>query len=194
MNTIKILVLLGSFLALLISCDETKTPAAETQNETSTTTEPTPEEEIEKEVPLTIFQNSFLGIAPGDQVAEHKALLEEDLLQTGEGDFEIYNIKEAKNGVVAYFLADPMDNELIGDIFITSPLAKTEDGIAIGHTFGDLVNKYPDLEVHGSEIEAQTFADQGNLSFKIDEPHTTYDLDIDAVSKEAKIIEIIISR
>lgn len=195
MTSTKTLLLLSSFFILLMSCNETKTPTTETKEETTNTRiEVAPTEEVTKEIPLTIFQNSFLTISPGDQVEEHKAVIEEGLLQTGEGDFDIYNIKDAKNDVVAYFLANPIDNELIGDIYITSPLAKTEDGIGIGHTFGDLLAKYPDLEVHGSEIEAQTFANQGNLSFKIDEPHSTYDLETSAVSKEAKIIEIIVVR
>jgi hypothetical protein len=193
MNTLKTLVLLVTLFILLISCEENKAPATETTEEISdTTTEVAPTEE--EEVPLTIFQNSFLTISPGNQIAEHKAVIEEDLLQTGEGDFEIYNIKDQKNKVVAYFLADPMDNEIIGDIYITSRLAQTEDGIGIGHTFGDLLTKYPDLEVHGSEIESQTFANLGSLSFKLDEPHVTYDLEISAVSKEAKILEIVIKR
>lgn len=193
MNTLKTLVLLGAFFILLISCEENKTPATETTGEINdTTTEVAPTEE--EEVPLTIFQNSFLNISPGTQIAEYKAFIEEDLLQTGEGDFEIYNVKDAKNGVVAYFLADPMDNEIVGDVYITSPLAQTESGIGIGHTFGDLLTKFPDLEVHGSEIESQTFANQGNLFFKLDEPHATYNLEISAVSKEAKILEIVIKR
>jgi len=190
MNTIKILLLFNFFFMLTISCDETKVPTTEVQEKmTGTTTK-----EAEVEIPLTIFENSFLNISPGSQIAEHKASIEEGVLQTGEGNFEVYNIHDAQKKVVAYFLADPVDNELVGDVYVTSPLAQTEDGIRIGDTFGDLVTKYSALEVHGSEIESQTFANLGSLSFKIDAAHTTYDLEISAVSKEAKIIEIVIKR
>lgn len=192
MNIIKRLLPLSFFFILLISCNRTKVDKDLINNVTTPTTEV--EEEVEKEVPPIVFQNSFLTVVPGTPIVEYKAIIEEDLLQTGEGDFEIYNIKNAQQKVLAYFLADPVDNELVGDIYITSPLAQTEDDIHIGQTFGDLVTKYSTLEVHGSEIESQTFATVGNLSFRIDEAHATYELEISAVSKTAKIIEIVIKR
>ncbi|MFT5645614.1 MAG: hypothetical protein ACI976_000287 [Aureispira sp.] len=193
MTTTKTIFLLSFFFILTTSCDETKAPATEVQEETTskTTAVATP---IEEEESLIIFQNSFLNISPGSQIAEHETRIEKGLLQTGDGDFEIYNILDAQKTVVAYFLADPVDTELVGDIYVTSPLAYTEDDIRIGNTFGILVTKYETLEVHGSEIESQTFANLGSLSFKIDEAHTMYDLEISAVSKEAKIIEIVIKR
>ncbi|WMX14365.1 MULTISPECIES: hypothetical protein [unclassified Aureispira] len=196
MNKTRLFLLLSGFCALLIGCDNTtKTTSLETiEEQTAPYTTSTSTEVPKKEQPLIIYENAFLQVFPGSPIEEHKAIIEEDLLQTGEGDFEIYNIKHNENGVVAYFLADPIDQELVGEIYITSPLAQTEDGIGLGHTFGELLDKYPNLEVHGSEIESQTFANYGNLAFRIDEPHATYDLDINAVSKEAKIIEIVIKR
>jgi hypothetical protein len=192
MTTIKTLFFLSFFFMLTISCDETKTPATEIQekitNETTVVTTPIVEES------LIIFQNSFLTISPGSQIAEHKASIEEGILQTGEGDFEIYNILDVQKNVVAYFFADHADSELVGTIYITSPLAQTEDGISMGDSFGDLVAKYSDLEVHGSEIESRTFANVGNWSFRINDSHSSYKLEISAVSKEAKIIEIAINR
>lgn len=188
MSTIKLLFSLSFFFILTMSCNETKTPSTAVQEATTAT------EVIDKEVPLTIFQHSFLNVSPGGQIAEHEAVLEKALIQTGEGEVGIYNLKDANNTVVAYFLADPMDNQLIGNLYITSPLAQTEDGIRIGDTFGDLVTKYKELEVSGSEIKSQIYANQGNLFFKIDEPYTKSDLEIRAVSKEAKIVGIFIKR
>lgn len=66
MTTTKTLFLLISFFFILtISCDETKAPATEVQEETTskTTAVATPIEEIEES--LIIFQNSFLNISPG---------------------------------------------------------------------------------------------------------------------------------
>lgn len=196
MHTIKILFIISCSFLFFSSCNETNTTTeavTKTENIDNKVEEKTIQEE-EKEVPLIIFQNSILSMSPRHPIKEYEAVIEKDLLETGEGNFEIFNLKDAKNNVVAYFLPDPNDNSLIGEIYVTSPEAQTEDGIKIGQTFGDLLDKHPDLEVHGSEIEGQTFANYGNLSFKIDEPHSTYDLDINAVSKEAKIIEIVINR
>lgn len=192
MTTTKTLFLLSFFFIITISCDETKAPPTEVQEATSnkTTVVATP---IEEES-LIIFQNSFLNISPGSQIAEHEARIEKGILQTGEGDFEVYNIHNAQKEVIAYFFADHADPELVGTIYVTSPLAQTEDGISMGDPFSDLVAKYSELEVHGSEIESRTVADVGNLSFRIDDSHATYKLEISAVSKDAKIIEIAINR
>lgn len=194
MHTIKILTVISSFL-LLISCNETNTTTEEV-SKTPNTDHKIVEEinKEEEEIPLIVFQNSILSMSPGHPIKEYETVIEKGLLETGEGDFEIFNLKDSKGNVVAYFLPDPNDNSLIGDIYITSSEAQTEDGIKIGQTFGDLLDKHADLEVHGSEIEAQTFANYGNLSFEIDEAHSTYDLDINAVSKEAKIVLIVIKR
>lgn len=197
MNTIKTVALLSFLFVLTISCNETQTPSTKTQEATIDTppTEVTAIEEkqaIKEERSLTIFQNSFFGISPGSKVADHEAIIEKGLLQTGEGDFEIYNIKDKKYGVLGYFFIDYNNNELVSSIHITSPLAKTEENIGIGSSFGDLLAKYENLEVHGSEIESQTFASQGSLAFKIDEPHSSYDLEINAISKKAMILEVLI--
>lgn len=191
MNTIKTVTLLGFLFVLAMSCNETQTPSSEIQ-ETTTDTITTVEEKevVTEEMPLTIFQNSFFGISPGSKIADHEAIIEKGLLQTGEGDFEIYNIKDEKHGVLGYFFINYNDNELVGSICITSPLAKTEENIGIGSSFGDLLTKYENLEVHGSEIESQTFASQGSLAFKIDELHSSHDLEINAIAKEAKILEV----
>jgi hypothetical protein len=191
MYTIKALVLLSFFFILTLSCTETQTPASKIQEETTNTAEIAP---IEEEIPLTIFQNSFLNISPGSQIAEHEAIIKKGVLETAEVDSDVYYIYDEKNGELGYFFVDYHDNELVGNICITSALAKTEDNIGVGDSFGDLVTNYKELEVHGSEIESRTVANQGNLAFRIDEPHSTHDLEITAISKEAKILEITIER
>jgi hypothetical protein len=82
MTTTKTLFLLSFFFILTISCDETKAPATEVQEETTskTTAVATPIEEIEIEESLIIFQNSFLNISPGSQIAEHEARIEKGIL------------------------------------------------------------------------------------------------------------------
>lgn len=190
MNAIKTWLLFSFFFILIISCDDNQTPATENQEKTTNTTAVTAIEEV----PLIIFQHSFLNISPGSQIEEHKAILEQAILETEEGSLQVYNILDAKKNVVAYFLADPLDPELVRDIYITSPLAHTEDAIRIGDTFGDLATKHPEVEVYFSKIESRTVATLGSLSFKIDAVHPTDNLDISAISKEAKILEIVLER
>lgn len=150
-------------------------------------------EETKKEgSDLTIYQKSFLGLSPDTKITDYKGTLEKGLLQTGEGDFPIFNVKNDKGNTVAYFVPFGEKEDKVGSISVTSDQAKTEDGIKIGDTFGTLLQKYPDLKVFGSEIEGYTEAVVGNLGYKLDEQHYNYELKVSEVKKETEIIEITI--
>lgn len=142
----------------------------------------------------SIEETAFEGISPGDKIAEHQGNLEQAIQKNGEGTFDIYNIKNATYGVMGYLYPDPKTPTLVGDVVINSPLAKTKDGIHVGKTFGALMQKYPNIEVRGSEIEGRTYAKQNNLSFRLDFPHFKYELDKKTIPPTTKIIEIVIGR
>jgi hypothetical protein len=171
------------FLLVLImaNCDNTN-------NATSTSSIST------ADTALYILANSFAGITLGDTIAQHKEKIELGLLRTGEGDFEIYEIHDDANGVLGHFMPDGEEGLLVGDISVTSPVAQTKTGIKVGDSFGQLLAAYPKIVVHGSEIESRTYAVHENVRFRIDEAHTSYELAVEAVSKEAKIIEIVLTR
>lgn len=139
---------------------------------------------------LLITSKSFMGIKPGDNITDHEAHLKKDLLQTGEGDFEIYQILDQKSAPVGYLHPDPNDEQLVGMIVVTSPEAKTEDGLSIGMTLGDLREKLTDYEIHGSEIEGYTAAYHGPFSYQLDSYNWEYDLDASKIADDVKIIEI----
>ena len=133
-------------LGLLLSCQ----PAtSSTENADDATTEDDHQSEASNhstEAPsvdptdtkLLITRNSFMGIQPGDNIIDHQAYLKKDLLQTGEGDFEIFLIHVPKGNPLGYLHPDPNDEERVGMIVDTSPQAKTEDGLSVGMTLGDL--------------------------------------------------------
>ena len=85
-------------------------------------------------------------------------------MKTGEGSFDVYEIKDFENNPAGYFMADPKNKLLVGDITVQSPKASTEKGIKIGDTFKDLLKAFPNIEVHGSEVEGRTYATANNLS------------------------------
>lgn len=150
---------------------------------------------VRKEAPVTnnkllITSKSFMGIKPGDNITDHEAYLKKDLLQTGEGDFEIYQILDQKSTPVGYLHPDPNDEQLVGMIVVTSPEARTEDGLSIGMTLGDLREKISGYEIHGSEIEGYTAAYHGPFSYQLDSYNWEYDLDASKIADDVKIIEI----
>ena len=147
-----------------------------------------------KEIPLLISQKSFQGISPGDLISSHLNALEKGNLRNGEGTFEVFYIKNKKFGKVGYLLNDPNNESLVGNIIIEFKGARTERGIHVGSSFEKLLKKYPELNVHGSEIEGRTYARSDNLSFRLNSNNFTYEVEKDKISKEVKIMEIIINR
>lgn len=188
-------------LALLItSCQPTASTAENTDSavtednlteETATPKEDKPAVETAvTNSKLLITSKSFMGIQPGDNIIDHQAYLKKDLLQTGEGDFEIFQINDPKGTSVGYLHPDPNDEELVGMIVVTSPEARTEDGLSVGMTLGDLRSKLTDYEIHGSEIEGYTAAYHGQFSYQLDSRNWEYDLDASTIADDVKILEI----
>lgn len=154
-------------------------------------TEEVTEEKTQEVDELTIYETSFLGLSPDMKISDYKGTLEKGLLQTGEGDFDIFNVKDKDGNTVAYFVPFGENEDKVGSITVTSELAKTEDGIKIGDTFGTLLEKYPNLKVYGSEIEGYTQAIVNEkLGYRLDEQHYNYELKTSEIKKETKIIEI----
>lgn len=143
---------------------------------------------------MMISEKSFEGISPGDLISAHLNILEKDELQNGEGTFDIFSIKNKRYGKVGFILHDPTDHNLVGNIYVQSSEAKTVEGLHIGSTFADILKVDPKVDVHGSEIEGRTYAKIGNLSYRLDANHFTYEVDLQKISKSAKVIEILINR
>lgn len=192
-RNLKFCVLIIVFI-IFFSCGSNQTKEAESTEVEVITTETEVKEEPKKETDLIIYQKSFMGLSPDTKITDYKGVLEKSLLQTGEGDFDILNMKDAKGNVVAYFLPFGEKEDKVSSITVTSELAKTEDGIKIGDTFGTLLEKYPNLQVFGSEIEGYTQAVVGNLGYALDEQHYNYELKVSEVKKETQIIEIIVKQ
>ena len=57
-------------------------------------------EEIEEGSPYVVSNGFFLGMKPGGSIAEFKDGLRADVLQTGEGDFDVFYIDGAEGNEV----------------------------------------------------------------------------------------------
>ena len=98
---------------------------------------------------LLISPVSFRGIQVGDLITSHSDYIQKEQLQTGEGNFAVYRIKDFNNNPAGYFLPDPKDPERVGDITVETQMAKTAKGIKIGSTFQELQKAFPNILVHG---------------------------------------------
>lgn len=143
---------------------------------------------------LLIGPNSFRGIHVGDLISKHLEYVQKTKMRTSEGVSEAYEIKDFDNNPAGYFLPDPKDKLLVGDITVNSLKARTAQGIKVGSTFQDLLKIYPAIEVHGAEIEGRTNATADNLSYRLDVANFSYEVDRAKIPATAKIMEITINR
>jgi hypothetical protein len=143
---------------------------------------------------ISITSTGFRGIEVGDAIAKHGDYIKKTKLKTGEGSFDAYEIKDFENNPAGYFLPDPKNKLLVGDITVQTPKASTDKGIKVGDTFKDLLKAFPNIEVHGSEIESRTYATIGKLTYRLNVANNTYDLDKAKIPATAKITEIVIKR
>ena len=143
---------------------------------------------------LFISAIGFRGIYVGDAIEKLGDFVKKTTMKTGEGSFDIYQIKDFENKPAGYFMPDPQNKLVVGDITVETPKAQTEKRIKLGDTFKDLLKAFPDIEVHGSESESRTYATTDNLSFRLNVANTKYDLDKAKIPATAKITEIVIKR
>ncbi|MBL6595128.1 MAG: hypothetical protein ISP58_08625 [Flavobacteriales bacterium] len=118
------------------------------------------------------------------------------ILETGEGDFTGYEILDSLTKKRDAFLHVSEDS-LINHIEIFSPKYKIIEGIGVNSTYGELIDAYPNIETHGSEIEARVYSSVGNINFRLDVESTYYDIENDndlVLKPSTKIISVVIFR
>lgn len=189
-------------LFALFSCGSDKTIADTKGIETPAADTPDPNDgntaiyDVDDDDPYLISNSHFLGLTPGGSLAEFVDGLRSGVLQTGEGDFDVHYIDSAEGDELGYVMADPRDENTIGNIYVTSPKVVTEKGIRVGMSYAELQEKMGRLEVHGSEIEGYThaYADADGLAFRLDSGNWSYEVDPTAIKPETEILEIVIER
>jgi hypothetical protein len=143
---------------------------------------------------FSIDPKGLFGIEVGDAIKKHSNNAKKTTIKTGEGSFVAYQIIDPENNPAGYFMPDPNNKLLVGDITIETPKASTDKGIKIGSTFQDLLKAYPNIEVHGSESEGRTYATANGFSFRLKVANFTYDVDKAKIPATTKITEIVINR
>jgi hypothetical protein len=173
------------FFLGLTGCNSTPEQVAEATEKTVEEVTETAVEAVKPEMDGTY------GIRVGDVIADNEKL-RKDVLQTGEGDFDIYYFDADDGQPAGYVMEDLQNPILVGDVYVirkgaTVPGAK---GVKVGDSWGDLRAAFPEVEVHGSEIQSWTYAYVGEMSFKLEASNTEYELSHSDVSDSAKIQEI----
>lgn len=189
-------------LLFLVACGQppadNTTAEAEVEQEMTETQESKQEnttiDEAGEEDPYLVSNGFFLGMHPGLPIVDFAGGLRKGSLATGEGDFEVYYIDGAEGNELGYLMPDPQDEDMIGNIFITSPDVVTELGARVGLSFAELQKRLGPLEVHGSEIEGRTHASKDGVWYRLNTVNFSYELDPAAIDPTTKVTEIVIQR
>jgi hypothetical protein len=145
-----------------------------------------------------IMQNGLSQYKMGSDIFEYSIgpFFKKAILETGEGDFSGYEILDSLTKKRDVFLHVSEDS-LINHIEIFSPKYKIIEGIGVNSTYGELINAYPNIETHGSEIEARVHSTIGNIGFRLDAESTYYNIENDndlVLKSSTKIISVVIFR
>lgn len=143
-----------------------------------------------------IMQNGLSQYKMGSDISKYPTgpFFKKSILENGEGDFDGYEILDSLTNKRDAFL-HVSENNIINHIEIFSPKYKIREGIGVNSTYGDLINAYPNIKTHGSEIESRVHSIVGNIGFQLDvySPHYNLDNDKDLIiNSSTKIIAIII--
>lgn len=170
---------------LLGNCQNAEKPADVTTEEPATEVAPATKADNQ----LIINDDSVLNLKPGMLISDADKL-QKEVMQTGEGDFDIYPLTDENGNRLGYILPDPRDEKKIGSIHITSDKLTTPAGIRVGDSFSKLEKVMGEVVVHGSEIEGRTMAQFGNMVFRLDTQNYTYEVDKSKIKPATKILEI----
>ena len=170
-------------LALLFSaCNADKSAATEAEKMEAPAPPPT--------TPEAIIMGQLLSIPAGIPISNIDMSLEKGLLQSGEGEFEVYYIKTDTGKEVGYIVAEPEDAPLVSNIFITDSGLVLPNGLHVGSTWAEVKDAAGSVEVHGSEIEARTYADLGDYQLRLEYMSTSYDINESSIPNDTKVTEI----
>lgn len=176
----------------LQSCGDSATTEQDESQQTQQaqqTEQPQAVESEEEKNPFLVTTKSFYGLTIGGKIGD----LEKSELETGEGTFEIYLIKDENGDELGYVDPNFEDESLVGGITVTTEKAITEDGVSIGMLYSTFNEKFPDAELHGSEIEGYTSTNvNDHVYYALSDRHWEYELEKSAISKDATIVEITI--
>ncbi len=149
--------------------------------------------DVDPDDPYEIDARSFLDLTPGAPVAASKYLIDEGIMDTGDGEAHLYYIHGDRNDTLGYLLLKPGD-ELIGDIHIKSPDVVTTNGIRVGVTHGELKERLGKLTyseaIYGNAILAST----DGMSYQLEFYRPDSFGPLPEVPDDTQVTEIIIPR
>jgi len=173
---------------------------ANCQNNTDTTQ--APDEKIrgrgsseDKGPQCVLSKDNLLGIRIGDTLEvigkRSKPALIPDKVKNGEGEFQTYLFTATNKEKVRIYPIEKGGKQIVHLLEYSGAGCQTEKGVGVSSTLAALRQAYPDLTVHGSEIEGRTTATGGGWRFLMGDQHFTVDVDINSLNPDIRVTAIL---
>lgn len=141
--------------------------------------------------PIIVERKEFFGVKIGEPIENFGNLATLGKISKKGVVLDVYYI-EQRGVEIGYFLPDSKNDTLVGNIFIQSEKAVTEDGFKVGTSFEEILEKLPAVKV--LELENEIYAVVANISYKLDYRNYGTVLSRTSIPKKSKILEIIIRK
>lgn len=140
---------------------------------------------------ITAPDGTKMAVSIGGKISELEAggVLEKDILETGEGSFDVWNISDKNHGQLGYLMENYEVKDEISNIYITSDKVDYT-GIKVGTTWAEIQKAHPDAKAHGSEIEGRVSVQIGKHYFRLEHNEWSYDFDQSNIKPDVKVDEI----
>ena len=163
-------------LSLGLACNDRPPTTPETRPVENPNAGNTAIYDVDADDPYEIGDGSFLDMRPGSTITDFSGLLREDELVDDGGNTPIYRIVGRNDEELGYVYPDSADGERIDYIVITSPDVVTEDGIRVGNSYAELVERLGEVEVQrGAEDTSLVYVSQGALRYGLNLANNQYD-------------------
>ncbi|CAH1002034.1 hypothetical protein LEM8419_02949 [Neolewinella maritima] len=152
-----------SFLLVLLACSDRPPTTPETRPVEYPNAGNTAIYDVDPDDPYEIDDSSFLEMQPGQPIAPFVDL-RPGTLRTGDGELAVRYIPGRSNDTLGYVAAE---GGLIDHIVIWSTDVVTKNGIRVGNTYGELVERLGQLAPYGSGVEARVYATHDGLTYRL---------------------------
>jgi hypothetical protein len=144
----------------------------------------------------TLSRESLLGFQIGDtidvKVKKYKFKLTPEKYKTGDGEFDIYTYKTPSGEILRIFPLKKGGVEKVHLLEYTGAMCQTSKGVGVSSTLSALLKAYPDLEVHGSEVEGRTMAKGGEWYFLLGTNVFTPNVDIKTLNQDIRVTAVVL--
>ncbi|WP_420460050.1 hypothetical protein [Neolewinella sp.] len=162
-------------LSMMFACSDRPPTTPETRPVENPNAGNTAIYDVDADDPYEIGDGSFLDMRPGAATADFSGLLRADRSSGDKGGRPVHQIVGRNDEELGYLYTEADDGERIDYIVITSPDVVTEDGIRVGNSYAELVERLGEVEVQRGADTSLIYVTQGALRYGLNLANNQYD-------------------